>query len=517
MFKHIKGDIFGGITAAVIALPLALAFGVASGAGAVAGLYGAVALGFMASLFGGTPSQISGPTGPMTVVVASAVVIFNNDVSAVMGVVCLTGIFQIVFGFCKIGKYVRYIPYPVISGFMSGIGMIIMILQINPFLGVAGFGSVPATLAHLPQTLSGMNMQALMIAGVTLGIVFLWPKKLTRIIPSPLVALVLVTWLSIALNLDIRTIGDIPATLPEIRIPGFDPSRLRQIVTLGFTLALLGSIDTLLTSLVADSITRTRHNPNRELIGQGVGNTLAAFIGGIPGAGATMRTVVNIKSGGQTRLSGMLHAVFLLAIMLFFAPLASRIPLALLAGILMKVGIDILDYKFLKIIKNVPKNDLIIMITVFVLTVFVDLIMAVGVGIVLASLLIVHRISRQADVQLSYHKDHDTHLENREIRVLDIDGAFFFGSAAIFEDKVHQILDTRCLVINCLNVPFMDISAIFALQEMVLKLTAGQVETRLVVDKTHLENILRVDKDGVFDRNSFYPSLEQAVRSISVP
>ncbi|NQY94594.1 MAG: SulP family inorganic anion transporter, partial [Campylobacteraceae bacterium] len=248
--NNIKGNLFGGITAAVIALPLALAFGVASGAGAIAGVYGAIVLGFIASLFGGTPTQISGPTGPMTIVVASAVAIFTGDMNAVMAVILLTGLFQIIFGITKVGKYVKYIPYPVISGFMSGIGLIIIILQLNPFLGLSGYGSVLESLYNLPNTFNNIKFEALVISFSTLCIMFFTPKKISNIIPSALIALVLMTTITILLKFDIATIGTIPTSLPDFKIPSFEVSQLKQIITLAITLALLGSIDTLLTSLV---------------------------------------------------------------------------------------------------------------------------------------------------------------------------------------------------------------------------------------------------------------------------
>ncbi|MDA7848086.1 SulP family inorganic anion transporter [Sulfurospirillum sp.] len=497
--KNIKGDIFGGITAAIIALPLALAFGVASGAGAVAGLYGAIVLGFIASIFGGTSTQISGPTGPMTVVFASAIAMFSGNINAVMSVVFLTGIFQILFGVFKLGKYVRYIPYPVISGFMSGIGLIIIILQINPFFGVNGDSSVLKTLYNLPFTLSSINTEAFIIAMTTLIITICTPKKISKIVPSPLIALIVVTSMSIYLGFDVKTIGEIPTTLPNFILPTFEINQLRDIVILAFTLAILGCIDTLLTSLVADSITKTKHNSNKELIGQGIGNTLVSLVGGLAGAGATMRTVINVKSGGNTKLSGIIHSLTILIAMMFMAPIVSQIPLALLAGILMKVGIDILDYKFLRIIKNAPKYDLYVMVVVFVLTVFVDLIMAVGVGIVLASLLIVYRISKESNIQILECKEDELQNDKSNTRILNITGAFFFGSASIFEDQVNEVLDTKHLIVNCSNAPFIDISAIFALEDMICKLNELDIKISLVLKKHHIEKIIKVDKAHIFD------------------
>lgn len=505
-----KGDFFGGITAAVIALPLALAFGVASGAGAVAGLYGAIILGFFASLFGGTATQISGPTGPMTVVFASAVVLFADDINAVMSVVLLAGIFQILFGILKVGKYVKFIPYPVISGFMSGIGIIIIILQLNPFIGLKSQSSVINTLYLLPTSLNYLNFEALILSTLTLSIMFITPKFIARIFPPALIALVSMTILSIVLSFNVSTIGEIPSSLPSITIPVFEFEKSKDILVLAITLALLGTIDTLLTSLVADSITKTKHNSNKELVGQGIGNSLVALVGGVPGAGATMRTVINVKSGGKTKFSGMIHSLTLLAIALFLAPIASQIPLAVLAGILMKVGIDILDYKFLRVIKNAPKNDLIVMIIVFLLTVFVDLIMAVGVGITLASLLIVYRISKEAKLTITQTKKENSDLVSENIRVLDIDGAFFFGSASFYEEEINKLLDTKKMIINCTNVPFMDISAIFTLEELILKLKDLEIEISLVLKQKHLDKIKMVDKTKVFENITIYKSLNEA-------
>ncbi|MFV0563934.1 SulP family inorganic anion transporter [Malaciobacter mytili] len=509
-----KGDFFGGITAAVIALPLALAFGVASGAGAVAGLYGAIILGFFASLFGGTPSQISGPTGPMTIVFASAVALFSNDINAVMSVVLLAGIFQILFGVLKVGKYVKYIPYPVISGFMSGIGIIIIILQLNPFIGLESQNSVINTLYLFPSSLSNLNFEALILSTLTLTIMFITPKSIARVFPPALLALVLMTILSVVLNFNVSTIGEIPSSLPSFIIPSFEFEKSRDILVLAITLALLGTIDTLLTSLVADSITKTKHNSNKELIGQGLGNSLVALVGGVPGAGATMRTVINVKSGGQTKFSGMIHSLTLLIIALFLAPIASQIPLAVLAGILMKVGIDILDYKFLRVIKNAPKNDLIVMIIVFLLTVFVDLIMAVGVGITLASILIVYRISKEAKLTITQAKKENSDLIFENIRVLDIDGAFFFGSASFYEEEINKLLDTKKMIINCTHVPFMDISAIFTLEELILKLKDLEIEISLVLKQRHLDKIKMVDKTKVFENITIYKNLNDALEDM---
>lgn len=513
--SNFKGDVFGGVTAAVIALPLALAFGVASGMGAAAGLYGAIILGFIASFLGGTPSQISGPTGPMTVVLASSMVMFSGDINSVMSVILLAGIFQIVFGFFKFGKYVRFIPYPVISGFMSGIGIIIIILQLNPFLGVDSIGSVLHTLYALPTTISNTNTQALFLSTVTLAIMLFTPKKISSVIPTALIALVSMTIISVYFSFNVQVIGEIPTSLPNFTLPDFELDKIKDILILGITLALLGTIDTLLTSIVADSITRTKHNPNKELIGQGLGNCIVSLVGGVAGAGATMRTVINVKSGGKTKFSGMIHAITLLLIVLFLAPIASKIPLAVLAGILMKVGIDILDYKFLRVIKSIPRNDLIVMVIVFTLTVFVDLIMAVGVGITLAALLIVYRISKEAKIEIDFLNSNNKYL-NENVRVLNIDGAFFFGSASFYETQVNTLLDTKKVLIDCQKVPFMDISAIFTLEETIQKLLDLDIKVSMILKPRHLQKIQKVDSSNMLGNVKVYSHMDEALKNISI-
>ena len=515
---NLQKNLFGGITAAIIALPLGLAFGVASGMGPTAGIYGAIILGFFASLFGGTDTQISGPTGPMTVVMASAVITLHNDIGLIMTTVLLAGLFQIAFGIFKIGKFVQYIPYPVISGFMSGIGIIIIILQINPYLGLSSDASVVHILTALPSNISNINFDAFIIATLTIGIMFFTPNKIAKFIPPPLIALSIITPLSIYMGFDVETIGVIPSTLPSIVIPSFNLDNYSIIVTLAFTLAVLGTIDTLLTSIVADSITGTKHKPNKELIGQGIGNSLCSLVGAIPGAGATMRTVINVKSGGTHKISGMVHSIVLLIIVLFLAPLASKIPMSLLAGILIKVGVDILDYRFLKIWKSSPKNDLSVMLVVFFMTVFVDLITAVGVGVVLASLLIVYRITQETKITLvdknHEHLSLDTDLLKKHVRIIKIDGAFFFGSSTAFESQANAILDTKTVIIDIYNVPFIDITAIFTLMDLISRLQADKIDVIIISKEKDKQQILKVDKNELLNTVIFHDNIDKAIKDI---
>lgn len=516
---NLQKNLFGGITAAIIALPLGLAFGVASGLGPTAGIYGAIILGFFASLFGGTPTQISGPTGPMTVVMASAVISLQGDIGMIVTTILVAGLFQIVFGLIKIGKFVQYIPYPVISGFMSGIGIIIIILQINPYLGLASDASVVHILASLPQKFAHINYDALTIATATLVIMFFTPTKITKVIPAPLIALLILTPLSVYFGLTLDTIGEIPSSLPSFIVPNFNLDNYTIIISLGFTLAVLGAIDTLLTSIVADSITATKHQPNKELIGQGIGNSICALFGAIPGAGATMRTVINVKSGGTHKISGMFHSLILLSIVLFLAPLAAQIPMALLAGILIKVGIDILDYRLLSILRKSPKHDLIVMIIVFFITVFFDLISAVAVGIVMASLLIVYRVTQATKISLQDSKNHDHIKEDalllkKKIRVIKIDGAFFFGSSTAFEQKANDILDTKIVIIDIYDVPFMDLTAIFTLMDFVLKMKQDAIKVIIVSKQTDATQLIKIDKEKVFDGVLFYDDFYKSIEDI---
>lgn len=509
----LKNDIFAGITAAVVALPLALAFGVASGAGAIAGLYGAIILGFFAAIFGGTSTQISGPTGPMTVITASAVAAFPNDLTSVMTIIFLSGLIQISFGLVGIGKWIKFIPYPVISGFMSGVGLIIIILQINPFLGVEAYGSVVYTLSQIFETISLSDKNSFIIASLTLAIMFLTPKFISKIIPSALIALVFVTYFSLFMSYEVATIGTIPMGIPDFVLPfSFDLLELKSIITLAITLALLGSIDSLLTSLVADSMTKTKHNPKKELIAQGIGNSLCSFFGAIPGAGATMRTVININSGGTTRISGVVHSLTLLLIVLFLAPLASKIPLAVLSGILIKVGFDILDYRFIRIIKNVSRQDLLIMITVFLLTVFVDLIMAVGVGITIASVLAVYQVSKNTKIKTKRSKiSFDIDIDNNHIEVINIDGTLFFGTASVLDAKLDKIKNNKIVILDCKNVSFLDLSAIFTIEDIIEKLKVKNIQTILVLKHAHKRNILKVDTKETFKNSKIFYKIDDAI------
>lgn len=489
-FQNWRGDLFGGLTAAVIALPMALAFGVATNAGPAAGLYSAVLIGLFASLFGGTPALISEPTGPMTVVMTATVASLTaanpeNGLELAFTTVMLAGILQIVFGVLRLGRYVTLMPYTVISGFMSGIGIILLILQLSPFLGQeAPKGGVIGTLEQLPQLVSGANPTETLLAGATVAIIFLTPNAITRWVPAQLVALVLGTLAPLLFfpSVDIRQIqdlGNVSTGLPHLHLPTFSTAQLQLMLTNALVLAMLGSIDALLTSVVADSLTRTEHDSDKELIGQGIGNLSAGLFGGIPGAGATMGTVVNIQAGGRTVLSGLARAAILAVVVLGAGPLTQSIPLSVLAGIVFKVGFDIIDWGFLKRAHRISRKAALIMYSVILLTVFVDLIVAVGVGVFVADTLTLDRLSKlrakgvktitDADDAISLSDQEKSLLDQADGRILifQLSGPMIFGVAKAISRAHNAVDDCDVLILDLSNVPYLGVTSSLVLENAI--------------------------------------------------
>ncbi len=394
-YDTLRGDVFGGVTSMVVALPVSLGFGIASGMGAAAGLYGAIAVGFFASVFGGTRSQISGPTAPMTVAMAVVLTSHANSLAEALTVVVLAGLLQVLLGVSKIGRFVAYTPHVVVSGFMSGIGVIIMLMQSLPLFGASGVNGGPmGAVQALPSAVSGIDTGAFAIGTVTLAVGFLWPRRFSHIAPGPLVALAVGTALGVLWFTDAPVIGAIPIGLPALQFRLADAEFLLPALQPAIILALLGSVDSLLTSLVADSMTGDRHNPDRELMGQGIGNIAAGLIGALPGAGATMGTVTNIRSGGSTPVSGALRALLLLALAMGAGQFVEPIPLAALAGVLIKVGWDIVDWRMLTRVHRLRREHLLVMLTTLFLTVFVDLITAVAIGLIAGGMVHARRLER---------------------------------------------------------------------------------------------------------------------------
>jgi SulP family sulfate permease len=582
-FKNIKGDLLGGITAGIVALPLALAFGVSSGLGPSAGLYGAIFMSFFAALFGGTDTQISGPTAPMTavsmVIIAGIIAANDGDVSkalpAILTVFLLAGFFQIGLGLLGLGKYIKYIPYPVVSGFMTAIGIIILLTQILPSVGYypkedlefvnqfkpiaeevilenilkeeAGEGilvlenfeetlkraknitqadilkesqtiagkeasGVIGAIKVFPRALQNIHWLELLLALGTIIIIYGF-KRITTVVPSTLVALLVMSGIAYAFKLDYRLIEEIPSGLPLPNwgiFTDFSLSSVSPYIFTAVTLALLGAIDSLLTSVVADNMTKTKHKPNKELIGQGIGNSIAAIFGGLPGAGATIRTAVNINAGGKTRLSGMFSAICLLVILLALSPVASKIPAAVLAGILITVGISVMDYRGLKAIPNMPRSETIIMLTVLVLSAAWNLVYAVGIGLVIASLMFMKKMSdlsaERSDVKsLIEETAWDDELDLPEslkenIFIKHIKGPLFFGSTSDFQQLALQIPTTAsAVIIRMGRVPYIDQSGLYTMEDILIDL-ANQGKKVLFVD-------LQKQPEYMFRRIDIVPDL----------
>lgn len=502
---NLRGDFFGGLTAGIVALPLALAFGEQTEMGAIAGLYGAIAIGILAAILGGTPTQISGPTAPMTVV--SAVIItdainymgsYEVAIPLIIATFLLAGAIEALMGVFRLGTYIKYIPYPVVSGFMSGIGVIIVITQIFPFFGIhAPSGGPMGTIRAIHEIPELLNIFSIGVAVATILIIYYFPK-ITKKVPSALIALIFLSIIAFfALPegslLRINSRGEIPTGLPQLQL-GFieifqDYQHMIVIFEYAFTLAALGAIDSLLTSVVADNMTKTRHRSNQELIGQGIGNMGAALIGGLPGAGATMRTVININTGGKTKLSGVVAGVFLLAVLLGMGMFVGHIPNAVLAGILITVGIGIIDWKGIRHIKQVPKTEVFVMFTVLFLTVFVDLLIAVAIGFVLSALLFMKNISDVIE-----DKTYSAPIKNfsKEIPWFDeakvdkkisdnifikhLDGPLFFGFARRFQEMVKAIPDIKLVVIRMERVPYVDQSGAYAMEDAIKDLNDIDIE-----------------------------------------
>lgn len=517
--SNVRGDVFGGVTAAVIALPMALAFGVASGAGAEAGLYGAILVGFFAALFGGSPTLISEPTGPMTVIftaVIATLIAANPEDGLAMAftVVIMAGFVQILFGAMRLGKYVTLMPYTVVSGFMSGIGFILIILQIGPLLGQAApSGGVIGVLENLPSLIANIQTAETSLALLTIAILFLLPKQLKRYLPPQLVALVVCTLISLLFlsnnETDIRRIGEIPTGLPELQLPMFSAVQWQTMIINAIVLGLLGCIDALLTSVVADSLTRQQHNSNKELIGQGIGNMMSGLFGGLPGAGATMGTVVSIQAGARTALSGLVRAGILLIVVLWAADLTAMIPLAVLAGIALKVGIDIIDWRFLKRAHLISGKGAFITYGVILLTVFVDLITAVGIGLFVANVITITRLSelQATDVKAVTNPNEETDLafsarekellanNNGEVLLLYLRGTMIFGTSRAITRKNSQLENCHALLLDISDVKHLGVSSALSLEEAILDmLNAGQA---VYIVASQGQPLRRLEKLGI--------------------
>ncbi|PMB46382.1 sodium-independent anion transporter [Fischerella thermalis CCMEE 5330] len=515
-FRNLQGDILGGLTAAVVALPMALAFGIASGAGASAGLWGAILVGFFAALFGGTPSLISEPTGPMTVIVTAVIAGLTannpeNGLAMAFTVIMMAGVVQILFGVLRLGRYITMLPYNVISGFMTGIGVILIFLQIAPFLGQeTPKGGVLGVLRNLPTLIANISPTETILGVITLVILFFYPARFKKVVPPQLVALVIGTAISLIFfrSVEIRTIatiGEITPGLPQLQMPTFSPQNLQLMFVNSVVLGVVGCIDCLLTCLVADSLTRTEHKSNKELIGQGIANVITGLCGGVAGSGATTATVVNIQAGGRTALSGISRALFLLIVVLWAAPLTSGIPLAVLAGIVLKVGINIIDWGFLKRVHKISWKAAGIVYIVVLLTVFVDLMIAVAVGVFIANILTIDRLDQlqsnsvkaitDADDQIVLTEEEKQLLDlaNGRVLLFHLSGPMIFGVAKAIEREHRAIANYDVLIVDLGEVPVLGVTSSLAIENAIQEVIDAKREVIIVGAtgkvKRRLENL----------------------------
>ena len=487
--KILAGDFLGSLNSAIVALPQALAFGVATGFGASAGVWGAIILCMIAGLIGGKIPLVSGITGPVTIVIASIMHALNADISSVILVIFMAGILQIILALTSLPAIVKYVPYPVISGFMNGIGVIIILMQLNPLIGCPVMSNTINSIGAFFHNLHNVNTDALLIGGLTLAIVFAVPKRFNKIIPSQAIALVICTFISIKMGLNVDRISEISLNMPALTLP---KTGLHEIITYfhyAVTLAIVLSAESLLTVLVADSLIKTKTSSRSMLLGQGLGNLVCALSGALPGSAATMRTVAAINTGSTTRITAIINPLILLFLLFQLSGFVAQIPLAVLAGILIKIGYDIIDVKLIKVIKFAPKDDLYVLCLVFVLTVFYNLIVAVGAGITCAALLYAKRTADSAKLvhKTVYDKD-IAKLEKlldkdykHKIRVVHIDGQFFFGSATQLVSQFEDIWGTKYLILDYSSDAELDISAIFALEDIIIRLKAQGIKTLLVL------------------------------------
>lgn len=504
--KIFAGDVLGSLNSAIVALPQALAFGVATGFGASAGVWGAIILCFIAGLLGSKVPLVSGITGPVTIVIASIMAALNADISSVILVIFMAGILQVILSLTSLPAIVKYVPYPVISGFMNGIGVIIIIMQINPLLGCPVMSNTITSISAFFKNLHTINYDALLIGVITLVIVFAIPKKFNKIIPSQAIALVICTLLSMKLGLNVDKISNISISFPHLTLPKADLHAVITYFHYAVTLAIVLSSESLLTVLVADSLLKTKTPSKGMLLGQGVGNMVCALTGSLPGSAATMRTVAAINTGSSTKLTAVINPLILMFLLFKLSGFVAEIPLAVLAGILIKIGYDIIDVKLLKVVKFAPRDDLYVLALVFFLTVFYNLIVAVGAGITCAALLYAKRTADSAKlVQKTVYDKDIIKLEkllekdyNHKIRVVHIDGQFFFGSATQLISQFDEMLGTKYLILDYSSENLLDISAIFALEDIIIRLQSQKVKILVVLKSDSVKE--QFEKHGIINQ-----------------
>lgn len=531
---HVGLDLAGGVTTAIVSLPMALAFGVASGLGPQSGLVGAVFVGLFAALFGSSSRLISEPTGPMTVVTTAVLTSVmakypDQGPALAFGVIMIAGLFQILIGSLKLGQFITLMPYAVISGFMSGIGGLLILMQIPGFLGVASpEGGALGIVRALPEMLMSLNRPEALLGVGALILLRFWPRKWRKFCPPQLLALVLLTLVSLMLaDADsIRRIGEIPMGFPRPRLPAFQTDIWTHLVMDGLVLGLLGSIDTLLTAMIADSLTREQHDSDRELTGQGIANVLSGLFGGLPGAGATMGTVVNVQCGAKSPLSGVFRAIILLGVALGAAPLLAPVPMSVLSAIAVSVGVNILDWSFIKRAHRVSLSSTLMMYGVMLLTIFVDLIVAVGVGVFFANLLTIKRLSDLHSRHVGSISTPDAALklsdaENELLKVLGsrlvlfhMSGPMIFGVAKAIAREHAAMRSAKALLVDLTEVPLLGVTVCLSIENMVLD-ALGQGARVWVVGATgktreRLKDFGFFEHAGLYEAQNRLTALQEA-------
>lgn len=511
-FNNLKGDIFGAIIASIIAFPQALAFGVASGMGASAGIWGAIILSLFAGVLGCNLPFVSGPTGPVAIITATVVALCGGNVTSVVTILLLASVFQMLISVTPVPRMIKYVPYPVISGFLTGIGLIIIILQIAPLVGGVAQSSTIKAIMTYPTVFSHINIQALVLGLGTLFLLFFTPKAITKFVPAQLLALVIMTGVSYYLGFNVEKISALSFSLPHLYMPDFSLEMLTKNIPIALTLAFIATSESLLTGIIMDSLTKVKHNSKRLVMAQGFGNLFCAMTGSMMGSAATMRSVAAIKIGGKTKLCAIFSAIILGGVLFKLTGFIAQIPISVLAAILIKIGYDILDLKVLKVLKFAPKDDLYVLISVLLLTVFYNLIFALGIGIILASLLYAKRIADDTNIKVTHynHLDYTPYEERIEkeshyqIRILHIDGQFFFGSITQIVSHFDEMLETKYIILNYSSNTELDMSAIFALEDIIVRLNAQKIKLILVIpnEKVYsqiqsLEIVSQLGKDSI--------------------
>ena len=500
--RNPRADILAGMTVAIISIPMALAFGVASGLGAATGIWGTICGGLFVGLFGGSPVGISGPTSPKVVQLAMVMkehVLADGspDLGFAFSMVALSGVILLIFAFCRIGRFIYYTPYSVVSGFMCGIGLILILLQLAPMMGVEASGSLVDQFLSLPTYLQQANVGAVIISLASFSAILLWERfKPIRWFPSPLVGLGTGILLGQILPYRVDFLS-MSTALPTVYMPDF--SKFSDMVAPALSLSGLCLFDSLLTCLVADTMTNERHNSNRELFGQGIANIACGLIGGVTTATATMRTVANIKSGARSGLASIMMGLTMLTFMLGLAEYARFIPMACLAGILLKIAIDILDYRVIPVFKSLPNSDKLIFAVVLFLTISTDLLVAVGVGMMIAFIHFIQKVSHlyepsvaneSLDVVGKIGLDH-CEDDNKNVVVISLNGPVFFGISDKFYQAMENLNNVRKLTVDLGSVNYMDLSGAYLLDDLFSKCKEQNIEVTIRGAKGPIEMMLR--------------------------